>query len=436
MSKAPRQTASSPAGAEVIPDVEVGGGNSAPSDAGEINENGLTADEQAEFDRMAAGGDDGQPGDGENTEGDPPDDPADGDPADPDGEVGDVDPADPADPADGTASDGTAAAQPGGKPTPKSVSWGKYQRETTAAKKRAKAAEEARTKLEADNIKLGERLRIINEALQAQAAAPAPAAAADPAAGDPAQQGAPQNPWEEPDIDPTVDYAGAVAQLNRRSRFVYDQQQGLQETSQEQYEDTQIRDTFTRDATRFAATEEGKHFPEAYAELKDKRLCQIGRDVFRKDPRDPNAVWTQQEINQMVAIFNAEEKNMVANAIKHGVSPAAEVMFHAQIMGFRPSAAPDPAAAAAATAAPAARPAAPAAPAAAKKPNATAAQGGVAAQIAELAKARDDGRSLSDGGSVPADGFSVESLLRMSDEEFGDMVDNMAPGKLDALMGK
>jgi hypothetical protein len=76
------------------------------------------------------------------------------------------------------------------------------------------------------------------------------------------------------------------------------------------------------------------------------------------------------------------------------------------------------------------------APAAKVPATTTPAARNVAAEIADLAKARDDGRSLSDGGAVPAQGITMEGLLRMSDAEFADYVDTLPAGKLDEIMGR
>jgi hypothetical protein len=90
--------------------------------------------------------------------------------------------------------------------------------------------------------------------------------------------------------------------------------------------------------------------------LKDSRLTELAISLFDKDPTDPAQVFTQAEINKLVADFNAEEKWVVANARKAGKSPSAAIMKLAKGRGFKPQVAQAQAAPAAAPAAPAVAP--------------------------------------------------------------------------------
>jgi hypothetical protein len=56
--------------------------------------------------------------------------------------------------------------------------------------------------------------------------------------------------------------------------------------------------------------------------------------------------------------------------------------------------------------------------------------------LAELAANQEAGRSLSDGGGAPPTGLSAEMLLKLGDEEFGDLVDQLSKSQLDSLMGR
>lgn len=412
--KAPA-AATIPDHAERIPDAgDTGGGGDG---GGEVNEaTGLNAIEQAEFERMSQG-------DGEDPE--PP--PAGDAPADDEIDVEDDDdePVIP-DPApaplgrEKTPEELAAEAAVGKKTAPKTVSYGKYQRELKKANETAATAQAAERKAREDAIKLAERVAIINEALSA-----APAPVADPNAP-------PANPFEEEDIDPTVDYAESVKQIQRRQRFQMENQGRVEQTITETNEDRAMKDTFTRDFQVQAGT--NPELPAAYQFLKDSRLTEICISEFDKDPNDPEAIFTKDEVAKMVQMFNAEEKWVVGNAIKQGKSPAQAILKLARARGFKkPEAAPARAAAPAAPAAPAARvpavrngngaPPAPAAPSAAQA-------------LAELAAAKAAGVSLSDGGGAPPQGLSAEILLAMDDDEFAELVDQLPKHQLDALMGR
>lgn len=419
-----------PATAEVLPDVDTGGA----ADGGEeINEaTGLTAEQQAIFDSMRTGdvpASDPDAGDGDAGEG--------GEDPDAAGDTGAEAGADLASPDDGaTRKQGEPAEADGRgqKGPPKTVNYSKYQRELKKANDRAAELERTAAAERENRIKLAARVELINEALagQRQAAEQAAAAAqADPNAP-------PANPFEEEDIDPNENYAEAVAQLNRRNRFMYEQQQQFQTTTQETNADREMRETFERDFRSYAGTEQGKDLPQAYQFLKDSRLTEICITKFDKDPNDPNEVFTPAEVQEMVNLFNQEEKWVVSNALKAGKSPAQAILKLARSRGFKPAAAaaapaPKPATARNGAAAPAtARPAVPAVPAPAPAP----AAGDAAAALAQLRQNQEDGRSLSDGGGVPPGGLSAEMLLRMNDAEFGELLDTLSEHQLQALMGR
>lgn len=401
-----------PATAEKLPDTDTGGEPDGGGGEERDPNTGLTASEQAEFDAMRTG--DPAPGDGN----DPGDD---GDvDAEPDAAVGDgSDDADPREPRERAPSDKDPAAQ--NQRTPKTVNYSKYQRELKRANEALAVERAEKQKLRDDSIKLGERVRMIDEALRQQQAPPAQ------------QQDepeAPQNPFEEADIDPNEDYAGAVQQERRRNHFVYAQNQQTAQTFQETANDAQTKDTFERDFRAYAGTEEGKSIPQAYQFLKDSRLTEICITEFNKDPNDPNEQFTPQEVQRMVNLFNQEEKWVVSEAIKAKRSPAAAIMRLARARGFKPLEAPP--ARQQAPQPPAQRQRVPLAPQQQEEPRGpTASQ-----QLAQLRQQRDDGRSLSDGGGAPPEGLTAEMILRLGDDEFAEMVDGMSKHQLDALMGR
>ena len=271
----------------------------------------------------------------------------------------------------------------------RTISFGKHQR---LLKREREAAEALRTANEENKInqaKLAERLSILNEALTT----PVPPQPRTPQEAEyQRQQDIANNPLLEETIDPNVDLAGSIAQLQRRQIFMAHVNLEQQETTQEQLQDQELVRNFTRDTQMYSQTVEGQNFfgPDgAYQFIKNSRLVELGISLFDKDPTDPNEQFTQAEINKMIEDFNTEEKWVVNNALKSGKSPAKAIMRLAKGRGWKPpsqqQAAPAPAAAAQA---PTARRAAPAAPSAVAQIKAE--QAGAAAS-----------RSLSDGGGAP-----------------------------------
>src|SRR6185436_40001 len=193
-----------------------GGGD----DGEERNEaTGLTAAEQAEFDAMRTGGEA----------------PAEGD-ADDEGDDGDDDTNVPEPGPE--AAERPDQRQPGQKEpaqqqkTPKTVNYSKYQRELQREKKERETLQQQLQKERDDRIKLNTRLEMINEALQQQAAAPAAQ-----------QQEEPKSPFEEEDVDPNEDFAGAISQINRRQRYQLEAQNNVQQAIVETSEDAAIKET-------------------------------------------------------------------------------------------------------------------------------------------------------------------------------------------------
>lgn len=409
--KAPA-TATIPDHAERLDDA--GDGTDA-GDGGDLNEaTGLSAEEQAAFDGMRTG--DTPAGDPEPSGGDIDSDAdSDAEEADADAAGGEVDPAAGPLAAARTPEELAADAAVGKKPAPKTVSFGKYQRELKKAGETTAAAQAEARKAREDAIKLAERVAIINEALTAQ-----------PAAVDP--NAPPANPFDEADIDPAEDYAAAVQQERRRNRYAYEASQGIQQDVTLSREDQQMRDTFQRDFTAAASTD--PDVSAAYQFLKDSRLTEICISEFDKDPNDSEEVFTPQEVARMVQIFNAEEKYVVGNAIKAGKSPTAAIMRLAKARGFKP---PAPAARAVPAAAP---PAVPAARNGTGRPPVAATAPSAAEQLATLAAAQEAGKSLSDGGGAPPSGLTAQMLVDMKDEEFEELIDSLPKHQLDALLGR
>jgi hypothetical protein len=313
----------------------------------------------------------------------------------------------------------------------RTISYGKHQRLLNKARADAEALRTQAQEERVNQAKLAERLSILNEALMA----PPPQQPQTPQEIEAARlQEIQQNPMLEETVDPSVDLPNAIAQLQRRQVYMANASMQQQEDTQEQLQDQALLRDFTRDTQLYAATQEGQHFfggEGAYQFLKNSRLVELGISLFDKDPTDPNETFTQAEINKMIVDFNNEEKWVVSNALKANKSPAKAIMRLAKGRGWRPPQAPAPApqpqlqpGARRAAPAPAARRAA--APAVSAVAQLQAEQAGAAAS-----------RSLSDGGGAPpAEPLSVETLLKMDDEEFGLYVDNLPTARLQQLMGR
>jgi hypothetical protein len=416
---------------ERIGDVEEG----APLPPSERDELGLTAEERAIFDGMRDGDADI--------------------PADPEPE-----PAPEPDPA-ALAPDGTTppAPAPAPEPTPEdddtpdtvvtdpktgkkqsTISFGKHQRLLTKAQQAAEQARQLAEQERINNAKLAERLAILNEALTA----PPPPTPEERAAMQ--QREIAANPMLEETIDPAADAIGALAQIQRRQDWLANTTAQQQEATREVLDDQQMISDYQRDTTAFSRTEAGKHFfgaDGAYQFLKNSRLVDLAISLFDKDPTDPDAQFTPQEVQKLISDFNAEERWVVSNAQKAGKSPAAAIMKLARGRGWKPpqaGAAPAPAPAPAPTAPRAAAPAqrtqaAPAAPAvpAARAPG----QLDAVAQLQAEAAAAAASRSLSDGGGAPpGQPLTMERLVKMNDAEFAAYIDNLPKDRLDAIMGK
>src|SRR6516165_8231067 len=272
--------------AERIGDVEEGE-NLAPP--GEVDELGLTPDERAQFDGMK----DADRGIGEGPE---------------------------------EAEEVSEELAPSTPPSP-----GVEAPAPAEAEELRKQAEEGRI----NHAKLAERLAILNDALTAPQA---PRQLTPQEQEYQRQQEIQQNPMLEETIDPSVDIAGALAQMQRRQVFMAQASMYQQETTQEAMaHEAMVRD-FTRDTQMFSQTEEGQHFfgmDGAYQHLKNTRLVELGLALFDKDPSDPKETFTQAEIDKMVEDFNTEEAWVVQNALQGGKSPAKAIMKLAKGRGWK-----------------------------------------------------------------------------------------------------
>jgi hypothetical protein len=407
--------------AERIGDVEEGENLALP---GEVDELGLTSEERAQFDGMRDA-DRGIP-EAEEAE-EVPEEPVPSTPPSPGVEAPAPAQAKQPQPEEDDEPDQVTRDPRTGKEQ-RTISYGKHQR---LLKKAQSDAEELRKQAEEGRInhaKLAERLAILNDALTAPQA---PRQLTPQEQEYQRQQEVAQNPMLEDTIDPSVDIAGALAQMQRRQVFMANASVYQQETTQEALaHETMVRD-FTRDTQMFSQTEEGQHFfgmEGAYQHLKNSRLVELGISLFDKDPSDPQQQFTQQEIDKMISDFNSEEEWVVQNALSKGNSPAKAIMKLAKGRGWRPpqvqTATPAP------VVQPQVRRAAQASLTRAPVPSAV-------AQINAERAGQAASRSLSDGGGSPPSGpISPNELLAMSDEEFGSFIDSIPKHQLEAMMGR
>lgn len=408
--------------AERVDDTDGGGGDADPID-------GLTAEEQAQLNAMSGGK---SAGDSDNVDsggdagggGDDNDEPDAGDDA-----TGAGDAPDPG------AGDRDAAAADGAerRPAPKTVSYGKYQRELAKAQK---ASEDLQARLDGqtretvkereERIKLNERTRLLLEAINTKQ----PTAAAPKEDRDPEPDG---------ESDPIGHSQWKIRKLEGLVDELRSGRQQEQQVSAAEQEERQVYGTFLADIDREVAVD--PTFGDAFVHLRETRYRELGFIYADIDITDTAQVATLTEADQAALSENIKrsfynEQIMVARgAIKAGKRPAKVVANLARARGFVPKAA----AAAAAEADPArartngaAKPGnGAAAPAARAAP-----QGTVSDQLEQIRQNQAASRSLSDAGGSPGGDLTPERLGEMDDTEFEELLATMPKSRLDKLMGK
>lgn len=390
----------------------------------DLDASSLSADEQAQFDAMQRGAESGakediEPagaaGDG-GAQGGGGEDGDDGEPA-----AGD----EPAPAAADGAADGAGKA-------PKTISYGKYQRELA---KEAKKREDLEARIAAANgetakerearARLDERTKLLLEAINAKPA-PAAGAAAD----------------ADPEPDAEADPIGNLQWHNKRlAKQVQDLTTGRQQEQQQSAALTEEQTLYRRfegDLTREAAAD--PTFADAFVHLRETRYRELGFIYADIDIQDPAQCKLLSEADQarlsdnIQKSFYQEQLLVAKQAIGAGKSPAKVVKNLALSRGFAPKAAPTAAEVAAAAAAPAGG--APPAKPAGDRPVAPVAAGSVKDQLQAIRDGQEGSRSLSDAGGSPGGTVTPERLADMSDDEFAEFYDSMPKGKFDRLLGK
>ena len=410
---APKPEGGLPAGAERVEDA--GGG-------GDMDDMGLSADEQAAFDAMQAGR---EPGGKEDiVQGGEDDGDGEADPEVGEGD-GEADGGESADAAPGEK-DASAAAADGSKPPPKTISYGKYQREQAKTKK---ALEDLQAKLDGatretakereQRTRLDERTRLLLEAIQTK-------------------QPAAEKKDDDPEPDAESDPIGNLQWNNRRLRAEVDGlrtgTQKAQEQTAAEREETQVYRTYEADLMREAQTD--PTFGDAFNHLRETRYTELGYIYADVDINDKVAVDAALTPDQQVELseniqrtFHNEQMLVARQAIQSRKSPAQVVKNLARARGFVPKAAQqEPAAGKPVQAA---KPGNGAAPPVQRQP-----PGSVKDQLQAIRDGQESARSLSDAGGSPGGSITPERLAEMPDDEFMEIYETMKKGQFDRLMGK
>lgn len=223
---------------------------------------------------------------------------------------------------------------------------------------------------------------------------------------------APENPFDEEDIDPEKDPFAANLQERRRNKFLYSQQnasraqQGVRDARQETI------NAYAGDARRLAGEQMAKGetvevngakvpaFKAALDYLIELRHAQLEAEGY-EDKAERDAAIAQ------------EEFNLVNKARTSGKSPAEVIYKFAKASGWRM---PETA-----------------------KPNGEARNSGTGdakERIQTLNKNMQATRSLGSGGGGNAvEGLTTRQIANMSDDEFNAFADKIGPQKLRALLG-
>jgi hypothetical protein len=385
---------------------------------------GLSAEEQAGLDAMKSGAPptpDGDSGDDEGADGDS--DSGDDEPAGDGGEA-------PAPVADG------APAPPR---QPKTINYGRHQKEIAKLAKERDAAiaaldgsRQETAKEREERTRLDERSRLLLEAINTKA----PPAAAAPAAD------------ADPEPDKSDDPLGHLEWRNRRlEKQVADLaggQQRQQQATAAENEETQTYNALVADIQRTVNGDPARGvapdptMTDAFVHLRETRYQELGFIYAGIDINDPAecaklSPEDQAKLSDNIQrTFHNEQMLVAREALGKRTSPAAVIRNLARARGWKPAAAAPAGGDPPAPAAPD-RGAAPPAPRAAAAP---APQGSVKDQLNAVRDNLDASRSLSDAGGSPGGQMTPERLAQMSEGEFEEYYNSIPKNKLDALMGK
>lgn len=305
-------------------------------------------------------------------------------------------------PEDGADDDDDAPAADG-KPQ-RRVNFRKFQRSEEARKKAETEFAAFREQTAGERARLTERLDLINQALQTS----------------PQQQA--QDEHADPEPDPEQDIFAHNRWLGRQLAKANDRLSTYDERETARTQDTELQSNYQRDARRFA--EQNPDFAQAYVHLIRNRLAEL----------EAYGVTDPGERDRMVL---AEERDLVARALRDGASPAERIFNLAKGRGYTRQAAPapngngNPAAVPAAPAAAAAVPGSLAAPAAAP-----AAKPSVVEEVERIKKGQDASMSLSNAGGSPGDQLTPETLANMPMDQFQELLSRLPKSRQKELLGQ
>lgn len=306
---------------------------------------------------------------------------------------------------DETDAPAAAAPVPGQPPQdrpPRRVNYQKFQR----MEARAKAAETSLRERDQVMARLDERLKILNEALAT-----------------PQQPNQPQVD-QDPEPDPEKDIFGHNSWLKRQLVKQGEALQAIQSGRQTETEESQVARTYETDARQFVATE--PNFVPAYQHLMGVRLAQLSAYFYDKEPTELSA----KEVEHIKRTAAEEERQVVSEALKNGLSPAKRIFQLAKASGFRPQAAEAPNAGNGAAA-----PKPNGNGAHAPNGNGAAAAPSVSDEIARIKAGQDASLSLSSAGGAPSNPMTAERLANMPQAEFERWMENTPPEVIRELMG-
>lgn len=328
--------------------------------------------------------------------------------------------ADATDVGDDEGDDDIADAAPDGtKPKPKRVRFAKFE----AEKKRADDLAARLAAKDEQSARLDERMRIINEALQPKVAADGEQADDDP----------------EPNID--EDFIEHAKWSRRQLAKAQERIAELSGSLQQDRQGIEIQRTYEGDAMQFARTEPA--FVPAYDWLMRGRAAEMAIYFFGKDIS--TEALTPQEEAKIKTEVSAEEKHLVAGALKQGKSPAKMLYSMARARGFDPASVAKPVEGETAVA-PAAVAAngkgngkapgslAEVAGVVAAKPNGNG-KSAIAEEIERVKAGSEAGLSLSQGGGAPTRTLTPEMIANMPEDEFGALMDQLSPAQQRRAMG-
>lgn len=389
----------------------------------ELDIGGMTADEQAAWDAMKGGRD--IPAGGDNDDGKDP----------PAGDVLDAsdDDDDPGSDLDQSAGDGAReepVVDPQRRQAPKTISYGKYQRESKKAQDAAAALQAkldgaiAETRKEREErLRLDERTKMLLDAISAKPKA---------------QEAKTEDTDPEPngEEDPLGHAAWTSRELRRTQKIITDIQSGQtrqQADTKAERDAASLYNTFEADLRQEATTD--PTFPEVFNHLRESRYRELGFIYAGIDINDVTQCNTLSPQDQSVLsqniqrAFHNEQMLVAKESLSRGIRPAKVVANLARARGYVPKAAETP------------KPNG-------KSPNGTGsspqirmpANGQARPSVGEELQAIRDGqansKSLSDAGGSPGGTITPERLGAMTEEEFEEFYESIPKNQFDRLMGK